>query len=117
LEKSRADTASENAELKTEVTKLRRDFEEIKSKGITTSPAKNDTVNAFTKIENSNDNPPEQIDLRCNDTPASKSDDDAKGIDQFSVNSISSKMKNSNDTLASNISDNTSNSDDADMRC
>ncbi|CAG8534607.1 11580_t:CDS:2, partial [Scutellospora calospora] len=34
LEKSRTDTASENAELKTEVAKLRHDFEEIKSKGI-----------------------------------------------------------------------------------
>ncbi|CAG8820889.1 28515_t:CDS:2, partial [Gigaspora margarita] len=39
-----------------------------------------------------------------------KSDDDAKGIDQSSVNTISTKMKNSNDT---NISDNISNSDNA----
>ncbi|CAG8550106.1 16041_t:CDS:2, partial [Racocetra persica] len=35
LEKSRADTVSENAELKTKVAKLRSDFEEIKSKRIT----------------------------------------------------------------------------------
>ncbi|CAI2191195.1 3390_t:CDS:2, partial [Funneliformis geosporum] len=35
--------------------------------------------------------------------------DDAKGIDQSSVNTISIKMKNSNDTPVSNISDNISN--------
>ncbi|RHZ51262.1 hypothetical protein Glove_481g32 [Diversispora epigaea] len=43
--------------------------------------------------------------------PDFKSDDGAKGIDQSSVNTTSTKMKNSNDTSASNISDNTSNSD------
>ncbi|CAG8635235.1 106_t:CDS:2, partial [Diversispora eburnea] len=50
--------------------------------------------------------------------------DDAKGIDQSSVceagysvsNTISTKMKNSNDTPVSNISDNTSNSDIASER-
>ncbi|CAG8643961.1 108_t:CDS:2 [Funneliformis mosseae] len=45
-----------------------------------------------------------------------KSDDDAKGINQSSVNTTSTKMKNSNDTSASNISDNTSNSDVAPER-
>ncbi|CAG8720645.1 14996_t:CDS:2, partial [Funneliformis mosseae] len=39
--------------------------------------------------------------------------DDAKGIDQSSVNTISIKMKNSNDTPASNISDNISNEKDS----
>ncbi|CAG8615511.1 9458_t:CDS:10 [Diversispora eburnea] len=51
-------------------------------------------------------------------------DDDAEGIDQSSVceagysvsNTISTKMKNSNDTPAFNISDNTSNSDVAPER-
>jgi len=46
----------------------------------------------------------------------SQTDGDAKGIDQSSVNTISTKMKNSNDTPASNISDNTSNSDVAPER-
>ncbi|RIB08580.1 hypothetical protein C2G38_2045034 [Gigaspora rosea] len=53
LEKSRADTASENAELKTEVARLRRDFEEIKSKRITTDSP--EQLPIFTKTKNFND--------------------------------------------------------------
>ncbi|CAG8685297.1 26541_t:CDS:1, partial [Racocetra persica] len=51
LENSRADTAFENAELKTEVVKLRRDFEEIKSKGITTDSPEQLPISSSAKNE------------------------------------------------------------------
>ncbi|CAG8756693.1 4347_t:CDS:2, partial [Cetraspora pellucida] len=56
-------SASKNAELKTEVAKLRHNLEKIKLKGIIIDsseqlliflPAKNETISIFTKIENSN---------------------------------------------------------------
>ncbi|CAG8615419.1 3204_t:CDS:2, partial [Paraglomus occultum] len=85
LEQNDKDTAVENAELKVRVAKLEQ------------KQSKTDEKNNF----------------------IIKSDDDAKEINQSSVceagypvsNTISTKMKNSNDTPASNISDNTSNSD------
>ncbi|CAG8502419.1 10515_t:CDS:2, partial [Dentiscutata erythropus] len=46
-----ADTASENAELKTEVVKLRCDFEKIKSKGITTDSLEQLPISSSAKNE------------------------------------------------------------------
>ncbi|CAG8581144.1 4108_t:CDS:2 [Acaulospora morrowiae] len=62
--------------------------------------------------------PEEEVPLRIyrSGKRRNKSDDDAKEIDQSSVNTTSTEMKNSNDTSASNISDNTSNSDVAPER-
>ncbi|CAG8696876.1 15876_t:CDS:2, partial [Cetraspora pellucida] len=112
LEKSRADTAFENAELKTEVVKLRCDFKEIKSKGITTnsleqlpisSSAKNEIVSVFTKMKNLNDTY-KQIDLRCDNTPPSDITNNVSNSDetnltnpQCTISPICAKSKSSED--------------------
>ncbi|CAG8853899.1 21980_t:CDS:1, partial [Gigaspora margarita] len=89
LEKSRTDTVSENAKLKTEVAKLRRDFEEIKSKGI--------TIDSPEQL-------PEQIGLRCNDTPASDITNNTSNSDvcqelssQYPASPIRTEAKSSED--------------------
>ncbi|CAG8619235.1 8809_t:CDS:2 [Cetraspora pellucida] len=89
LEKSRTDTVSENAKLKTEVAKLRRDFEEIKSKRITID---------------SSEQLPKQIGLRCNDTPASDITNNTSNSDvcqesssQYPASPIHTEAKSSED--------------------
>ncbi|CAG8544069.1 2458_t:CDS:2 [Diversispora eburnea] len=91
LEKSRTDTASENAELKTEVAKLRHDFEEIKSKGIIidspdqlpiSSLAEKKIVSVSTEMKNSNDIP-EQIELQTENASASNISDITSNSSHF----------------------------------
>ncbi|RIB16927.1 hypothetical protein C2G38_2038167 [Gigaspora rosea] len=103
----------ENADIKAENIKLKQDKAEIEARFIKLEQNDKDTAseNAELKARVAKlEQKQSQTDEKNNFIV--KSDDDAKGIDQYSVNTISAKMKNSNDTPASNISDNTSNSDD-----
>ncbi|CAG8580445.1 7664_t:CDS:2 [Gigaspora rosea] len=107
-----------NARLASEITELRKENAEIPE--LRKKLSEVEVENIELKAENvklnklwKNMNPDlvaklEQKQSQTNENFIVKSDDDAKGIDQSSVNT----MKNSNDTPASNISDNTSNSDD-----
>ncbi|RIB14273.1 hypothetical protein C2G38_1668804 [Gigaspora rosea] len=103
----------ENADIKAENIKLKQDKAEIEARFVKLEQNDKDTAteNAELKARVAKlEQKQSQTDEKNNFIV--KSDDDAKGIDQSSVNTISTKMKNSNDTPASNISDNTSNSDD-----
>ncbi|RHZ84837.1 hypothetical protein Glove_74g171 [Diversispora epigaea] len=112
LKKKFSKVEAENIKLKAENVKLKQALEEHKSR--------------FMKLEQNNkDIAVENAELKARVAKLEqkqlqtdeknnfivKSDDNAKGIDQSSVNTTSTKMKNSNDISASNISDNTSNSD------
>ncbi|CAG8626928.1 14834_t:CDS:2 [Cetraspora pellucida] len=104
---------SENIKLKAENVKLKQSFEEHEYRFIKLEQNNKDTASENVKLKAriaKLEQKQSQTDEKNNFIV--KSDDDAKGIDQSSVNTISTKMKNSNDTLASNISDNTSNFDD-----
>ncbi|CAI2191595.1 680_t:CDS:2, partial [Funneliformis geosporum] len=82
-----------NSRLASEITELRKENAEIP-----------ELRKKFSEVEAENN------ELKAeNNNFIVKLDDDAKGIDQSSVNTISIKMKNSNDTPVSNISDNISN--------
>ncbi|RHZ72313.1 hypothetical protein Glove_243g8 [Diversispora epigaea] len=112
-----SEVEAENIKLKAENIKLKQALEERESRFVKLEQNDKDTAveNAelkarVAKLEQKQSQTNEKNNFIV------KSDDDAKGIDQSSVNTISTKMKNSNDTPASNISDNTSNSDVAPER-
>ncbi|CAG8759449.1 18079_t:CDS:1, partial [Gigaspora rosea] len=119
LEKSRTDTASENAELKTEVAKLRHDFEEIKSKGIIidsppiSSLAEKKIVSVSiaeqwffepTEMKNSNDIP-EQIEIQTENASASNISDITSNSSHF----VTASSKDTHEqTISRNEESNTS---------
>ncbi|CAG8599189.1 5343_t:CDS:2, partial [Gigaspora rosea] len=104
---------AENTELKKKNANLKQDKEEIEARFIKLEQNDKDTASEnaelkarVVKLEQ------KQLQTDKKNNFIIKSDDNTKEIDQSSVNTISTNMKNSNDTLASNIFDNTSNSDD-----
>ncbi|RHZ60196.1 hypothetical protein Glove_357g43 [Diversispora epigaea] len=107
--------ASEITELRkenAEISELRKKFSEVEAENNELKAENNDKDTA---VENAElkarvaklEQKQSQTDEKNNFIV--KSDDDAKGIDQSSVNITSTETENSNDTPASNISDNTSN--------
>ncbi|CAG8505899.1 4228_t:CDS:10 [Cetraspora pellucida] len=97
LEKSRADTAFENAKLKTEVVKLRSDFEEIKSKRITTDSLEQLPISSSAKneMETNLTNPQCTISSIC---AKSKSSEDKKieFLEQVHKEQIRNEIKKRN---------------------
>ncbi|RIB00338.1 hypothetical protein C2G38_2234677 [Gigaspora rosea] len=115
-----AELRKENAKIKTENTELKAENIKVKAENEKLKQTLEEHESRFVKLEqNDKDTAVENAELKARVAKLEKkqsqtdeknnfivkSDDDAKRINQSSVNTISTKMKNSNDTPASNISD------------